>query len=314
MAGLRLTLPTSFTDTTLTKLQDDPVLAAGSLMLIEPNHPVYPWAAGVPAAADSAGAGGLWLPNAAQSMAKTLLGSSIDSAIGAKLVVGSNWVEGSGANQSGISERTTKGGFHTISSRLRAPANNYKRFYAGSAFGAYMASNASHSFYVSMWKKHTRTEAPFGPQYPIYAGFRNVTGTVTTAIGTFMAGGSNPNSGTTVIGFENVNGTLNLNENSKLAVTTLNNGGSNAAAVTNPDPASTWTFGPSWGGYSAYPEASPYPNNSMVVYRWYVEDLTVSGRTYAQAKAVDDAEFTKQVLTVGGRYYQDTHTDPATIP
>jgi hypothetical protein len=53
---------------------------------------------------------------------------------------------------------------------------------------------------------------------------------------------------------------------------------------------------------------------SVVFYRTYLEDLTVSGRTYAEVDALDVALYTKHVLTTGGRYYGDTYTDPATIP
>jgi hypothetical protein len=57
------------------------------------------------------------------------------------------------------------------------------------------------------------------------------------------------------------------------------------------------------------------PHGVHVFWRGYVEDLTVSGRTYAEADAIDIAEFTKQVLTSGGRYYGDTIvTAPSTIP
>lgn len=54
--------------------------------------------------------------------------------------------------------------------------------------------------------------------------------------------------------------------------------------------------------------------SSSIFYRAYIEDLTVSGRTYAEVDAIDYALYTKEVLTPGGRYYGDTYTDPATIP
>jgi hypothetical protein len=41
---------------------------------------------------------------------------------------------------------------------------------------------------------------------------------------------------------------------------------------------------------------------------------TVSGRTYEQVAAIDQALYTKEVLTAGGRYYGDTYTNPTTIP
>lgn len=53
---------------------------------------------------------------------------------------------------------------------------------------------------------------------------------------------------------------------------------------------------------------------SRVLYRWYLEDLTVSGRTYAEVLAADYALY-QQAFGVGGRYYGDTlPTDPSTIP
>lgn len=67
------------------------------------------------------------------------------------------------------------------------------------------------------------------------------------------------------------------------------------------------TFAPSSG-------ANPYVNpGAFLFYRAYIEDLTVSGRSYAAVDALDYAEYTKQVTTAGGRYYADTYTDPATI-
>lgn len=51
---------------------------------------------------------------------------------------------------------------------------------------------------------------------------------------------------------------------------------------------------------------------SRIIYRIYVEDLTLSGRTYAEVKAIDDAEFTK-AFAAGGRFYGDTWSDPATL-
>lgn len=60
--------------------------------------------------------------------------------------------------------------------------------------------------------------------------------------------------------------------------------------------------------------ASPRHRLTPTGSRAYVEDLTVSGRTYAEVDAIDHALYTKEVLTPGSRYYGDTFTDPATIP
>jgi hypothetical protein len=305
MAGLKLKLPTSFTDLTLPLLKNDPILSAGSLLLVDATHPLQPWGAGVP---DT----NTWLPNIATDEASQLLGSAALADIGVKMNIGGNWIEGSGAGQSGISERTAKGGLHTITSRLRSPAGglNMKRFLGGAKFAPYLAANSTHDFYVSLWKKHTRAEAPFGPIYPTFARFAALTGGGVMA--NMMAGGSQPSTGAQWINAANNGANTGVNNATKVGVYAINNSGTSAVV---PDPTATWMMGPFWGDerdYSA--SASPYPWNSMVAYRWYIEDLTVSGRTYAQVAALDDAEHTKQVLTLGGRYFGDTNTDPATIP
>jgi hypothetical protein len=70
MSGLQLKLPTSFTDTTRAILRDDPVLAAGSLLLLDYAHPARPLAAGVPA-------NGALLPNLAFSTAAAMIGGTL---------------------------------------------------------------------------------------------------------------------------------------------------------------------------------------------------------------------------------------------
>ena len=65
-------------------------------------------------------------------------------------------------------------------------------------------------------------------------------------------------------------------------------------------------FGP-WSSEIALNE-SP----SFAVYRIYIEDLKLSGRTFEQVKAIDDAEFEK-AFAIGGRFNGDTWSDPASI-
>lgn len=66
-----------------------------------------------------------------------------------------------------------------------------------------------------------------------------------------------------------------------------------------------------WSGTAAGAQAL---NNSpsRIIYRIYIEDLTLSGRTYEQVKAIDDAEFNK-AFAVGGRFHGDTWSNPATL-
>lgn len=66
---------------------------------------------------------------------------------------------------------------------------------------------------------------------------------------------------------------------------------------------------PSVGPFSA----AVNKGGSHILYRCYLEDLTVSGRTYEQVKAIDDALFAA-AFSSGGKFYGDTYTDPATLP
>ncbi|MVM35260.1 hypothetical protein GO755_34885 [Spirosoma sp. HMF4905] len=55
-------------------------------------------------------------------------------------------------------------------------------------------------------------------------------------------------------------------------------------------------------------------SDSNILYKLYVEDLTVSGRTYADADAAFYAQYQAD-LASGGQYFGDTTpTDPTTIP
>lgn len=66
--------------------------------------------------------------------------------------------------------------------------------------------------------------------------------------------------------------------------------------------------------FSGAPSANQAWNGcpSFVVYRYYIEDLSKSGRTYEQVKAIDEAEHAK-AFSEGGRFYGDTWSDPATV-
>lgn len=59
-------------------------------------------------------------------------------------------------------------------------------------------------------------------------------------------------------------------------------------------------------------ELSLNESPSYALYRIYVEDLKLSGRTFAEVKAIDDAEFEK-AFAVGGRFYGDTWSDPVSV-
>ena len=70
-----------------------------------------------------------------------------------------------------------------------------------------------------------------------------------------------------------------------------------------------WLY--SWGGAGGGDNL--HVGGSMVFYRGYCEDLTVSGRTYAQVAAIDLALF-NTAFASGGKFNGDTNTAPSGYP
>lgn len=288
MSGLKLTLPMRFTDTTLPVLSSDPVINRGSLALFEPAHPADPWAAGVPSS-------GYSIPNIASSSFAKLANVAVDQARGIYSK------DAAITNADGVVKRTPKGGLEVVmSDTLTVPSGTSRliTMYGGKALTDYLVDNYGHSYFASVWKKNTR--AGRSGQFPyIYAAgneasqLNNIFSYQTSVIPSvasqperyLWAPNANPFAAVTTspgiwaIGVKNGGGTPNK---------------------------STFNYGYRW--------TAGNNSHSSVVYRIYLEDLTASGRTATQAFDADNAEFTKQVLTAGGRYFGDTFTDPTTVP
>jgi hypothetical protein len=316
MSGLKLVIPTSFTDNTLPMLRDDPVFpAAGAMLLLEPAHPANPIAAGVPA--DNTA-----VPNLAATQAAAMLGVS-SSSLGATFYLKGGINNGT----KGKVERTTQGGLHVIESRTTGlVAGDGVGIQASQAVRNWVSNGgggAGHKFYISAWGRITRakTSGAFEALFELDAGNFNF------AIGALKYGGvagwqGNPASDYVVAppatkvpsGWGNTPSYSGLFD-TDVSITC-------PTGSSGPPQNSNFSFGPVWGAITQF---TNYGQNgstitavgtdrpSWVFYRLYVEDLNVSGRTYAQVSALDAAEYTAQVLTAGGRYYGDTYTDPATI-
>lgn len=281
----------------------DPILPAqGALFLTEPAHPLIPWPAGIPANAAAA-------PNVAAAQAKALLETTSDAAATGTFQIGVP------TNPAAVKhERTAKGGVHVITSQTVDPNNSHiqiifqdliKQFILDHTTGG---SKAPHNFYLSMWGRVTK------------AGKTGV--------------GNNITYGAEVVG-------LNTPSTNKLAMlgqaNSVQGAGSNAGDSMSPTTVAPFftslATGFDWNGTKptasanvvmrvlglgtadmySYTADIRMAKPSRIGYRFYIEDLTASGRTYAQVRAIDYALYTKEVLTAGGRYYGDTFTDPATI-
>ena len=329
MTGRKIVLPEPFSDTTLPKLRIDPVLPdSGALMLIDPTHPASPWAAGNPLH-------GAVLPNIAGAQAAALLGTTVELASpGIK-------VPAAFTGAVGKLERTPKGGLHGIAAQTgTVPAHSGPLIHLPTSIIAWILQySQTHAYFFSTWHRTTRlatcTNATIAGincnaqqtnNYLTYTADRAdmVRAYPTPQVhgASFSAGAVTPPS----VGL----GNHYFNNGAKKWISTSIPGDGSNTPVTGLYASGYFGFGasaqaPGIGAQgqtglatctnSSVSSPTKEQNGSHVFYRLYLEDLTASGRSYATVDALDRAEYTKQVLTAGGRYYGDTiPTDPATIP
>jgi hypothetical protein len=255
------------------KLQPDMILPdAGALVLIDPTHPLNPWANGyIPAHGGT-------VPNIASAQALAMVGGAASEVMPPAYNTGT--VDGATI----IRSRTSKGA-------IRA-----KGLYFGLRPSAktmdYLIANPTHNFYVSLYTKvNEATGGSFqlfslrdGAASAQYIAVMNVDGSVTPAagaarhLGTYKDG-VQPN--TIGMMFNSVGFT----------------GSAFAAGQT----------GSSLIAANQVSLFGPYANSNATdrtTYSFYMEDLTVSGRTYAEVLAIDKARYTK-LFAAGGRYADD---------
>lgn len=262
---------------------------AGPLLLVEPGNPLNP-VTGVPA-------NGTALPDLAALNTALTLGTDPDA-----LTVTNTSAAGSVKTKV---ERSTKGGLHVMNSQT-AQASPYELFDValGAQRSAFVNAHLNHSYYIGVWFRQTRAAAAAFPGGVPVAALRR-TGTYATndhIVAGGVAGG--------------IPWTLPRTGDSQLVGTRVRQdaGGSmfTAAAANAPYVTPFELQGPlirllTWN--SARVNNMP----SILFYRAYVEDLTVSGRTFAQVAAIDEAEYIAQVRTEGGRYFGDTWNVPSAV-
>ena len=278
---------TTITDTTAPLLLNVDALetpALGSLALYEPGHPAGPYTGSL--------ATGSQIPNLLVAKANALITAGTPTTLGAALLVTSDF-----SGTQGKLEYSTKGGIHTIVTGTGNVIARFAKVNGNSAVRDYLIANPTHHVFMSLWYRITRVPAPSGTTTVV----RAQNGTWFNFYNRNSAGDTEYPTDGTRIGFRHVNtsGTQAIGPG-------MNNEGRNPTVA--PTVASEWNV------FKVGDPSSPGKDGAVVFYRWYAEDLTVSGRSYATVDALDAAEFAKQVTTVGGRYYGDTTpTDPATF-
>lgn len=276
--SIAMIVPGSFTDPNLPISKPDPIVVNGSLLLSDCRDLVSM-------------SNGAAVRNIASDFATPLVGA--DASAGLSLSMPTE--------MAATTERSGRAGLHVAVSQTVA---------LGSGVGAalvlpqwlinYILANPTHIYYLSMWQRLTR-----------------VVGAGTNALGYAVikpAGGAFDH----LISINN-NGVLGSNiagyrVGNELGPQLLNEAAGNNG-ITNVGDTAGFRSAARWGRLSPLNSsaADQLRLPSYVWYRTYVEDLTVSGRSYASVNSADLARFNAEVLAEGGGFYADTFTPPAAL-
>lgn len=215
-------------------------------------------------------------------------------------------------------ELTAKKGLHWIASQSRATdlaaGGTYLGIKANAALKTHMSANimsGTPSLFISIWTNATRYVTKVNGYSALLMYVNNNTTNIAAYLETsktaIFVGGSLPSPSVSK---------LNLNYRQSAIVNAPN------FYQATPKPAGTGITSsndliigtghiPPYSGAIASNQAwnaSP----SYVLYRVYVEDLSLSGRTFDQVRAIDEAEHAK-AFGIGGRFHGDTWSNPATL-
>lgn len=308
---LDITLPGALTSASgLPFAEIDPRLNAGSLMLWEPGHPANPFVGvpGPPVPGTGTPIRNVLMPNIADRSLSVLAPSATADQRRTRFVTNYNLqndgtAHAGGLQVDGLFERTPKGGLHIISSQSTQQVFRNTIIQVPDAVRDYIFANQANSYFLSLWYRVTRADAAnSGP----YVALKYNSG---NARGIFNIGRSGalvsivPSNNVVAVGARNTVGLVHeqlMNTWDGMALDTAANLRRAAIGFGFVD--------------DAYGDHGLNKSMSAVVYSAYLEDLTVSGQTFAQAAARDVAQRTL-AFGDGGRYVDDTlPTDPATIP
>ena len=280
--GNQITLSdVTFSDTSLPVLRDDPILSNGSLILVDAGHskgrlPNVP-------------SNGALINNIAGSIAAEIVGSA---SVSPDIATGFT-------SNAMIAELTAKGGLHVIKSKLNDINNTRFTLRIPAAIKAYLLANKSHSFYFSIWQQVTRKFDAADMPLAVLA-----ESAYTNDFLINIQVNGNPGGASTNL----------LGKASSLDPTAMTGPAKHQLAISKATGAlanmaytDLFVFGgcPSAGVMNS----ALHKGGSQIMYRVYLEDLTVSGRTYADVKTLDDGLFLA-AFAPGGKFYGDAYSDP----
>lgn len=267
------------------KILTDQIEVAGSLMLIEPGSPAGAWPAGVPS-------NGAEVPNLLAERA---------AALGITASPTFSFAGLSGA--AGLMERTGRGALHGIVSQAALTTGKGAQIILPDDLITYMLAHPTNQIYYSAWQRVTRIGADAQPARLLIGANDN------SKMHTYWyKTGLRPPATAARVGV--------YNEASATAVGAFmqaitSQAWASAAPATVAEIDRSWQ----WGAVGRINIVAGYFDSmpSYALYRFYMEDLTVSGRSHASVLAQDQALYAA-AFAEGGRYHGDTYTDPATLP
>lgn len=279
--GISVDLPVAYGGA-LPFCKSDAILSNGSLVLHDFTHSTEPLS-GVPG-------NGTVIPNIATKEALALTGDACAGNMIFANVTASNFKM----------ERSSKGGIHGIANISGGTGAVYANIEMHTNVRNYLVANSTHDYYVSMWGRVTKA-----------ATSTSAAGAVLVLIGAsiseyfaYMDYASNRQPGSQGLGSDVVPAVNTLGNFFRALAQDGYYGASPSAGYRK---MCAWGASFSGAGFSGLDKAP-----SHIIYRAYLEDLTVSGRTYAQVMALDKALYDRAFAT-GGRFAGDTFTDPASV-
>lgn len=295
-AGRTIIVPGLFSDSTLPTLPvvEDPLLTVGSLYLTDPTSPDAPWRNVASSTITTT------TTNLAAAYAEKVLGTA-----GADLAEKNGVAVG--ANQYRALEATSRGGMHVIMKPDQAVSSVGWRADYPAQIKAYLEANPDHTYYACLSHRITSAQPT-----TLRNGFGGVTRDDSKSLFAWMSNGGDlpPSTATT-----------NYVGSSRLGTTDDSQTGLVFRSIAARGVRSTFgTWGGTfelasawWGGrVGQWLISGGTPSPSNILYYAYLEDLTVSGRDFATVDALAQARH-NNLHEPGGRYADDTWTDPATI-
>ncbi|WP_283177490.1 hypothetical protein [Gemmobacter sp. 24YEA27] len=294
--GKRLIIPgiTSFTGP---KIYADPIMSKGSLLLWDPTHSDGGDARGVVA--------GAALSNIAADISGGILG--VSPSVARPTIFNTNPANSVPA----LKQRTSKGGIYGLWSHTSGLTTPSGLGIEAAFLKNYLFDNSDHAFFASIWMRSLRRGVQGSQNAPMPLGiYSRVSSPSGSTLFDLSGSGSAYTLGQRFPG----QGTFNaLWDTDAPRIRNIGRQGWNGNGLEKPANVGL-TNSPYFSvgtvpGYGAF----NLPGVSGIIERVYIEDMTVSGRTYAELDAIDFAMFTA-AHAPGGEWFGDTYPDPATFP